>query len=596
MDNAEIQHRLDEVADLLEISAANPFRVRAYRKAASTVEVLTTPCARWIAEGRELTELPGIGKEMAAHIAEMVATGRLSILEDLAATVPRGLLELMRLPSVGPKKAKRLWEELGVTSVGELEAAATEGRVAALAGFGEKSQQKILQGLADYKKHTGRFRIDYADRLVLPLVELLKGLPEVERLEVAGSWRRRRETVGDIDLLAVASNPGPVMAAFTSCAMAARVENAGDTRSSIVLGSGLQVDLRVVPRDSYGAALVYFTGSKDHNVKLRQRALARDVKLNEYGIFAAGTEFVTAPGGPGWVCGREEAEIYDAVGLPWIPPELREDRGEIEAAALGRLPWLITERDLRGDLQMHSTWSDGRNSVEEMLLACAARGYEYFALTDHSKSLAMTGGMNAEKLARQWVEIDEVQARHPEITLLKSMEIDILADGSLDLEEKMIEKLDLVLVSVHSRFELPAAEQTRRILKAVEHPRVQVLAHPTGRLIGKRKPFEFDLDEVLHACAQHRVAVELNSHPERLDLKDTHLMLAKKLGVKITISTDSHLAQDLALARYGIEQARRAWLEPADVLNTLPLAELRTAIAKPSPLGNYPPAGPGGLS
>ncbi len=580
MDNADIQNRLDEVADLLEISGANPFRVRAYRNAARTVEVLTTPCWRWVAEGRELTELPGIGKEMAAHIHEMVGTGQLSMLEELAAKVPRGLLALMRLPSVGPKKAKRLWEELGVTSVDELEAAAREGRVALLAGFGEKSQQKILQGLADYKKHTGRFRIDHADRMVLPLVELLRGLPEVERLEVAGSWRRRRETVGDIDLLAVASEPGPVMQAFTTGAMVATVLGAGDTRSSIVLGSGLQVDLRVVPRDSYGAALVYFTGSKDHNVKLRQRALSRDLKLNEYGVFRAGTEVVTSPGGPGWMGGREEEEVYAAVGLPWVPPELREDRGEIEAAEQGRLPRLITEGDLRGDLQMHSTWSDGRNTIEEMLVACAARGYEYFALTDHSKSLAMTGGMDAAKLARQWVEIDEVQARHPEITLLKSMEIDILADGGLDLEDEMIERLDLVLVSIHSRFELPAAEQTKRILKAVEHPRVQILAHPTGRLIGKRKPFEFDLDEVLHACAQHRVAVELNSHPERLDLKDTHLMLAKKLGVKVVISTDSHLAQDLALVRYGIEQARRAWLEPGDVLNTLPLAELTAALAK----------------
>lgn len=581
MDNPTIVQVFAEVADLLEIQGANPFRVRAYRNAAHTVEGQTTPFARLIAEGSELVGLPGIGKEMAAHIRELVGTGKLALLEELAAEVPRGLLELMRLPSVGPKKAKKLWEELGVTSVAELEGAAKAGRVAELDGFGAKSQEKILKGIAEYRQHRSRFRIDHVDQLIAPLLEALRALPEVERLEVAGSYRRRKETVGDVDLLVIARSAPPVMAAFTTFPTVASVSGAGETRASVVLESGLQVDLRVVPEKSYGAALVYFTGSKDHNVKLRMRAVARGLKINEYGVFRAGEEGAdTDPDSPDWVAGREEKDVYRAVELPWIPPELREDRGELAAAERGELPHLLALEDLKGDLQMHSTWSDGRNSIAEMLRACAARGYSYFALTDHSKALAMTGGMDAAKLRRQWEEIDEVQARHPKIRLLKSMEVDILADGSLDLEDELLAALDLVVVSVHSRFELPAAEQTRRILKAVEHPEVNILAHPTGRLLGRREPFAFDLDEVLHACKERRVAVELNAHPERLDLKDTHLMRARELGVKVVISTDAHTSADLALMCYGVEQARRAWLTPADVLNTLPLSRLLEALEK----------------
>jgi DNA polymerase (family 10) len=584
VDNAGIERLLDEVADLLEISGANPFRVRAYRNAARTVEAQTTPFARLVEEGRDLTELPGIGKEMAAHIQEMVATGRLSQHQELLRQVPRSLVELMRLPGLGPKRAKKLWAELGIETVEALEKAARSGQVARLEGFGEKSQAKILQGIADYREHQSRFRIDQADRLIEPLLAHLRKVREVRRLEVAGSFRRRKETVGDIDLLAVAGKPCPVMKAFTTYEEVERVEASGDTRGTVVLASGLQVDLRIVPPDSYGAALVYFTGSKDHNVRLRSRGVEQGLKINEYGVFKGSgrarrpAERDEDPRAGKRVAGREEKDVYAAVGLPWMPPELREDRGEIAAAEAGKLPRLLRLEDLRGDLQMHSTWSDGRNSIEEMLEACAARGYEYFALTDHSKALAMTGGLDARRLRQQWKEIDPIQERHPEIRLLKSMEVDILADGSLDLEDEMLERLDLVVVSVHSRFDLPAAQQTRRILKAVEHPEVNILGHPTGRLIGQRKPFDFDLDEVLHACAERRVAVECNAHPERLDLKDTHLMLAKKLGVAVVISTDAHSTKDLDLIRYGVEQARRAWLEPKDVLNTRPLKQLVKAL------------------
>lgn len=587
MDNAEIARHLSELGDLLEIQDANPFRVRAYRNAVRTVEAQTSPLCRFAEEGRELTELPGIGKEMASHVAELCETGKLAALEELLRQVPASLIDLMRLPGVGPKKAKKLWDDLGVETVDALEAAAKAGKVAALAGFGARSQEKILAGIEEYRQHRSRYPLWEADRWIEPLAAFLRECPQLERLEVAGSYRRRRETVGDVDLLAVASESEPVMERFLAYPRIARVAMSGPTRASVALATGLQVDLRVVPPESYGAALVYFTGSKEHNIRLRQRGLDRGLRVSEYGVFreedrAARPEKAHErdPLAGERVAGTEEAEVYEALGLAWIPPELREDRGEVDAAAAGELPRLLEPGDLKGDLQMHSTWSDGKDSIEAMLEACAERGYEYFALTDHSKSLAMTGGLDAERLREQWQEIDRVQARHPEIRLLKSQEVDILADGTLDTDDETLAGLDLVLVSVHSRFDLPEQAQTERILKAVRHPLVNVLAHPTGRILGRRKPYAFDLEQVLRACADHNVAVELNSHPERLDLKDTHLIRARELGIPIVVSTDAHRAADLALIRYGVEQARRAWLGPEHVLNTRPVEELLAALGK----------------
>ncbi len=587
MDNTEIARQLSELADLLEIQAANPFRVRAYRNAVRTVEAQTTPLERFAEEGRALTDLPGVGKEMASHIEELCATGKLSALEEMLQHVPASLIELMHLPGVGPKKAQKLWDELGVESVDDLERAAKEGMVAELAGFGDKSQQKILAGIEEYRQHRSRFLLVEADRHVEPLVAYLSGCPQVERLEVAGSYRRRRETVGDIDLLAIATDAAPVMERFLAYPQVAGVDMSGATRSTIHLRSGLQVDLRVVPPESYGAALVYFTGSKEHNIKLRQRGLERSLRVSEYGVFREEDRKARPekaherdPHAGERVAGAEEEDVYRALDLPWIPPELREDRGEVEAAAAGRLPHLVELGDLKGDLQMHSTWSDGKSSIEEMLEACVRRGYEYFALTDHSKALAMTGGLDAARLGEQWKEIDEIAARHPEIRFLKSQEVDILADGTLDTEDEALAGLDLVVVSVHSRFELAEAEQTERILKAVRHPRVHILAHPTGRILGRRKPYAFDVERVLRACRDHHVAVELNAQPERLDLKDTHLIRARELGIPIVISTDAHRATDLGVIHYGVEQARRAWLEPKHVLNTRPLDEFLAAIEK----------------
>ncbi len=584
VENLEISKVLSQVADLLEVQGANPFRVRAYRNAARFVDSYATPLRKLVADGADLTELPSIGKDMASHIGELVDTGKLGALDELTTKIPRTLIDVMELPGVGPKKAKKLWQDLGVETVDDLEKAAKQGEVAALTGFGEKSQQKILAGIDQFRQHRSRFKISEADQLIAPLLEYLEACKEVQRLEVAGSYRRRCETVGDIDLLAIASKAKPVMDRFTAYPQIDRVEMSGETRGRIALRSGLEVDLRILASKSYGAAMMYFSGSKEHNIRLRKRAIERGLRLSEYGVFEVdeGVEDHESherdPWAGNWVAGREEKDVYRSVDLPWIPPELREDRGEIEAAAHDELPELIELSNLRGDLQMHSTWSDGKNSIEEMLEGCAARGYEYFALTDHSKALAMTGGLDAAKLRQQWKEIEEVQSRHPEIRLLRSQEVDILADGSLDLEDEMLEQLDLVVVSVHSRFDLPAAEQTRRIVRALQHPEVDILAHPTGRIINRRPPYEFDLDDVLHCAREHNVAVELNAHPERLDLKDAHLILARELGLKIVISTDAHRVQHLDLMSYGVDQARRAWLTKIDVLNTLPLDAFLKAV------------------
>lgn len=577
MDNPEIARTLEEVADILEIQNANPFRIRAYRNAVRTVQSLTTPLRRWVEENRPLTDLPGIGKEMATHIREMVETGTLGFRDELVAEVPRSLIDLMRLPGVGPKKARRFFDEMSICSVDELEAAAKEGRIATIPGFGAKTQERILAGIQELRQHASRHLLVDAERSFEPLLGWLREVPEVERLEVAGSYRRRRETVGDIDLLALATQPGPVMDAFLHYPQRDKILMAGDTRSTITLGSGLQVDLRVVPPDCYGAALVYFTGSKEHNVKLRRRGVERGLRISEYGVFRVEGD---AEGEGERIAGREEADVYAAVGLAWVPPELREDRGEIEAASAGRLPALLRLEDLRGDLHMHSTWSDGRNTIEEMVEACAARGYEYMVISDHSKALSMVNGLDAYRLREQWKEIDEVRARHPEIRILRSMEIDILGDGSLDLEDEMLAQLDLVLVSLHSRLDLPEAQQTERVLRALEHPEVDVFCHPTARLINRRRPVEMDVDAVLRRAAELGVAVELNANPHRLDLKDTHLELAKELGCKVVISTDSHRTRELDLMRYGVEQARRAGLEAGDVLNALPYKEFERAVKK----------------
>ncbi len=575
MENIEIVRVLGEVADLLEIQQANPFRVRAYRNAVRTINAHASPLRKLVEQGADLTELPSIGKGLADNIRELVESGRLTMLEEMAAEIPPGLVELMRLPGVGPKKARKLWDELGVESIDDLEEVANEGRVAELPGFGLKTQDRILRGIRNYRTSTTRFRLGEVDKLLPPLIEHLQTTPGITRLEVAGSYRRRKETVGDIDILVLADDARAASDALSGFSGVESVIGAGGTKTSVRLRSGLQVDLRVVPPESWGAALIYFTGSKEHNIRLRRRALDRKLRVSEYGVFtipeeslgdALGERGIASEGE--MVAGATEEEVYRALDLSWLPPEIRRDRGELPASDAGELPHLVESSDLRGDVHMHSDWSDGRVSLETMVEACVARGYEYMAITDHSKALAMVEGLDAAKLRRQWEEIAEVQAAHPEIRILRGLEVDILRDGSLDLEDEMLDQLDVVIISVHSFFGMERARQTSRILKALAHPRSMIFGHPTGRIINRRGPIDVDIDDILHACAEFGVAVEVNSHPHRLDLKDSHLWRARELGVPVVVATDAHRPDDLDLAHYGIEQARRAWLTPEHVLNT----------------------------
>ena len=578
LENVEIAGVLAEVADLLEIQEANPFRVRAYRNAVRTIEDLSRPLAEMVAANEDLTELSAIGHDIAGYIEELVRTGKLGMLRQISTEIPESLAELLKLEGVGPKRAKLLWEELGVESMQELEEALDQGQVEELEGFGKRTAEKMRRSIAEFRRHVARIRISEADELVKPLLAYMSEAPGIAQLEVAGSYRRRQETVGDIDLLAVCEKSGPVMEHFTDYDRVQRVKSAGDTRGTVVLRSGLQVDLRIVPPESYGAALHYFTGSKDHNIAVRRRGVERGLKINEYGVFKVpkgkSAEDVEPEKGDR-AAGRKEKDVFDAVGLEWMPPELRENRGEIEAAEKGELPTLVEPDDIRGDLQMHSKWSDGTKSIREMADACRKLGYAYMAITDHSKRVAVTGGMDEERTEAQWEEIEKVRKQVDRVHILRGMEVDILEDGSLDLDDEHLEQLDVVLVSVHAFMGLSRKRQTARIVKAISHPAVHILGHPTGRLVNVREPYDLDLEEVLHAAKEHHVAVELNAHPERLDLSDVQVFRARELGVTVVINTDAHSPGGLRFMRYGVEQARRGWLERKNVLNTKTLAQLR---------------------
>ena len=594
--NAAVAARLARLADLLEIEGANAFRVRAYRSAAETIDAHPEPIADMLARGGDLTELKGVGKDLAAAIAALFDQGEIPALREIAERVPIGLLDVVRVPGVGPKRAATLWRELGVTSLDDLDRAARGGRVAALGGFGEKTQAKVLAGVAQVRRQGGRMRLGDAEAAVAALLDALREAEGVERAEVAGSLRRGRATVGDVDLLAVAGAPAAAMAALREHPDVAEVLGSGDTKTSVRLEGDLQVDLRVVPSASFGAAWQYFTGSKAHNVALRQRAVDRGLRLSEYGLFRGGEGDHPERGER--LAGADEAGVYRALGLAWVAPELREDRGELAAAAEGRLPRLLELGDLRGDLHMHYTWSDGSAGVRAMRAACAERGYAYMAITDHSQALRMTGGLDAEKLARQWTELDEILAEdderaagerggasQPLPALLRGLEVDILKDGRLDLGDDWLARLDIVIVSVHSHLDLPQAQQTERVVRALQHPEVNVLAHPTGRLLGGRKGMDLDLDAVFQAAAAHGVAVECNASPSRLDLGDVELMRAVAAGCAVAIDTDAHAVAGLDDMRFGVATARRAWLGRDQVVNAGSLERVRAFLAKRAAAG-----------
>lgn len=567
--NADIAEVLYEVADLLEIEGENPFRVRAYREAARTAENHPRSLAEMVEEGEDLTRLPGIGEDLAGKIREIVETGTLRQAEELRKQVAPGLRPLLGVPGLGPRRVRELHRRLGITSAKELEEAAREGRVRRLPGFGEKTERNILEALARGEAPQ-RFKLASAEPAARALEEHLEGCEAVREVTVAGSFRRRKETVGDLDVVACSEDGRRVIEHFVAFGDIERVVSKGRTRSSVVLRGGLEADLRVVPEESFGTALLYFTGAQPHHVALRDMALKEGLKLNEYGLFR----------GEDRLAGRTEAEVYEALGLRYIEPELREHRGEIEAAREGNLPKLITGEDIRGDLHSHTTATDGRSSLQEMARAARERGYEYLAVTDHSRRLRVARGLDERRLREQMEEIDRLNEELEGITLLKGAEVDILEDGSLDLPDRVLEELDVVICSVHHKLRLPEKEQTRRVLRALENPNVNILAHPTGRLIGRREPYELDVERVMEAARERSCILELNSNPERLDLNDAHCKLAKEMGVRIAISTDAHSTSDLANIRFGVGQARRGWLEREDVINTRPLGELRRLLRR----------------
>ena len=566
--NADIAAIFEEIADLLEIQSANPFRIRAYRNAARIVSELPREISRMLEKGEDLTELPGIGNDLAGKIEEIVSSGHCSLLDRLHTELPPAITELLKIPGLGPKRVKALYHDLDVQTIEQLHRAARDGRIRALPGFGEKTENNILQAVEAHANQAQRFKLAIAAQYAEALGKFLTVIPGVVRVTIAGSYRRMRETVGDLDILLTASVSNQVVQRFTTYDEIAEILSAGPTRVSVILKCGLQVDLRIVKEESYGAALHYFTGSKAHNIAIRRLAQQSGFKINEYGVFRNDTR----------IAGETEASVYAAVGLPYIPPELRENRGEIEVARTGRLPRLVEQSDLCGDLHVHTKATDGHNSLREMALAGLASGFEYLAITEHSRRLAFAHGLDPLQLERQCDEIDRLNAELKGITLLKSIEVDILEDGNLDLPDSVLARLDMVVGAVHGSFNLSRAKQTQRILHAMQHPYFTLLAHPTGRLIQRRAPYDVDMLQIIREAKRRGCFLELNAHPERLDLLDTQCQMAKEEGVLISINSDAHSVYDFANLRFGIGQARRGWLERRDVLNTRPLKKLRQLI------------------
>jgi DNA polymerase (family 10) len=593
MENIAIARLLDETAALLEIDAADPFRIRSYRRAAEAVEQQTTQLAGLVdSDPKQLLAIPGIGKGMAANICELIATGTMPIRAELLTKYKPTMLELLRLPGMGPKTVALVWSALGVCDIDALESAAREGKLASLPRMGEKFAAKLLKGIEDYRRNSGRFRIDAANQQAERISALILEFPGIDEITPAGSLRRGRETVGDLDLLVTgpACEPEVVDAAVEHVATLPLIDKLlarGQNKVSFTLRDNLQVDVRLLPRASYGAALQYFTGSKHHNVALRQRALKRGLTLSEYALLRLEDNTIVAA--------ASEAEIYRALDLDFIPPELRENCGEIEAAAAsfsqvaeGALPQLITLADIRGDLHMHTQATDGRDTIRQMAEAALARGLAYIAITDHSKNLAMTNGLDDARALAHVERIREVDAEMQSecagrIRVLAGIEVDILGDGSLDLDDATLVEMDIVIASVHTLFNQPAEEMTARVLRALENPYVRILGHPTGRRLLSREPYAIDIEQVLQRAAALGVAVEHNANPARADLNDLNLRRAKELGCKIVVDTDAHSTEELDQMRYGITQLRRAWLTAGDVLNTLPTADALLGQLRPSP-------------
>jgi DNA polymerase (family 10) len=568
--NIEIAAKFNQIADLLEIQGENPFRIRAYRNAARELESLPQEITDMIQQGVDLTTLPTIGDDLAKKIEVMVKTGEIPYLKKLETQVPLVLSELLKVEGLGPKRVKTLFQKLNVQNADDLRKVIESGKLRTIKGFGEKLEQKISAGMLHVQEYSKRTRLSDAFPIVESFIKYFKKLKEVKQVECAGSFRRRRETVGDLDILISSNQAEKIITHFVNYEEVDEILSQGDTRSSVRLHSGIQVDLRVVDEASYGAALLYFTGSKAHNIAIRKMAVKMRLKINEYGIYR----------GEEQLAGKTEKDVYKQIGLAYIEPEMREDRGEIVLAQKNELPKLITLNDIKGDLHCHTTASDGDASIEQMVEKAQALNYEYIALTEHSKSLTIAHGLDEKRLLQQLELIDKLNAKLKKFVILKSMEVDILEDGTLDLSEDVLKQLDLTVCAVHSKFNLSERKQTERILRAMDNPYFNIFAHPTGRLINKRQPYAIDLDKIMQAAKERGCVLELNAQPERMELDDVHCLQAKNRGVKIVISTDSHSTSQLDNMKFGVFQARRGWLEAKDVINTHSLKELQRLLKR----------------
>lgn len=568
--NTEIAELFDRLADLLEIEDANPFRVRAYRNAARTIRGYPRSMADLLGQGKDLSELPNIGEDLAQKIGTIVETGKLPLLQEVEARTPAALSELMKIEGLGPKRVKSLYKNLRIRTIEDLARAARSGRIRELEGFGQKTEQMIMERLERFTGEERRIKLIEAEEIVASLLDHLKRNKDVKDIIVAGSYRRRRETVGDIDILVTAKQGPGVMNDFVGYGEVREVISKGKTRSTVHLRSGISVDLRVVPQVSYGAALHYFTGSKAHNIAVRTLGVKKGYKINEYGVFK----------GDKRIAGKTEEEVYDSVGLPYIPPELRENRGELKAARKGRLPKLITVKDIRGDLHCHTKATDGHDTLQQMAEAAAKYGYEYISINDHSKHVTVAHGLNKKQLLEQIKAIDKLNKKLDGIVVLKSIELDILEDGSLDLPDSVLKELDLTVCAVHYKFNLPSKKQTERILRAMDNPYFNILAHPSGRLINEREPYSVDMEKIAQAALDRGCFLEVNAQPDRLDLTDENCKMVKEMGLKVSIATDSHSSFNLELMRFGVDQARRGWLEKEDVINTCSLRELKKLLRR----------------
>ena len=560
MKNREVADLFDKMANVLEFKDENPFKISAYRKASRVLGDLTKDIEE-IAQDGELKKVPGIGEGMAQKIEEYLKTGKISKYEEAKRGVSDELIAMMDIPGMGPKTLSMVHKEKGICNFSQLEKAIEEGSLVGLPGIGEKKVENIKRGIELLKASKGRMNLGIAFPLAKRLVETLREKTGSKKIEWAGSLRRMRENIGDIDILATGPNRQKIIYAFTHLPEVKEVLASGETKASVIVEGGVQIDLRVVEEGSYGAALQYFTGSKGHNIHLRGIAKAKGIKINEYGVFK----------GEKKIGGKEEKDVYKALGMEWINPELREDRGEIEAAQKKQLPKLVEEPEIKGDLHIHSKASDGTASIEEIAKAAQKRGYQYVAICDHSKSLKIARGLDEPRLLKQIEEIDRINEKLKGFQILKGTEVDILSDGKLDLPDKILEQLDYVVAAVHSGFKQEKEKMTKRIVRALENPLVYCIAHPSGRLLGARAPYEVDLDQVMEAAKKHGKALEINATLERLDLDDIHSRKAKEMGIKLAIGTDSHHLNQLWMISLGVGVARRGWLESADLLNTLPL-------------------------